>query len=576
MKNIRISSKLLISFIVLILLAMIIGGFGIFGMRSISNELAHVHQDRMEPLPLVARAEVVTQRKLIEAHMMLIAAYGNDAAYIDELSGRIEGYSAEFSEVLLEYRRGVTDPRALSAIDSSLALSNSLHSDITQVRDLALSGDMVSALRILNDSRALNEEIMQNLAFVIDVRMALTAQQVTDSFVLTNVFTIVMVAMLVVSLVATLVLRNVLTHLLADPLAQLTSFLEDAAHDGNLEFTEADNKMVAEYATHKDEVGRCVSAAAEFVNELNAEMDMLEQIADGDLTITPNILSDKDRVGKSLTKVVNSLNTMFFEINNATTQVSSGSRQIAEGAQTLAQVSTEQAATVEQLSASIAEIASKAKANAEMASKTSEISATIKQSAEKGSRQMDEMVSAVEEIAQASQSISSVIKAVDDIAFQTNILALNAAVEAARAGQHGKGFAVVADEVRTLAAKSAEAAKDTGVLISNSMAKAKQGTSIAKETAVSLSEIVSGINESSEIIGEIAQASESQTTGILQINTGIDQVSSIVQQNSATAQESAASSEELSGQSAILENLISQFKIKDGSQIGALGAHERY
>ena len=573
MKNIKISSKLLVSFVILIILTVVVGALGIFGMRTMSDQLAHVHEEKMVPLPHVARAEVVIQRQLIDAHMILVVAYDADTAQVQQIFGRISGYTAEFAENMLSYRQTETDLTAIALIDETISLSREFYRSIQQVHNLALDGDITAALSTLYGLRSANEQIMSNLAAIIDFRMDQAEAQAGYAYSMAKLFTIVTIAALVLSAVAAFLLRSTLTHLIADPLVQLTLFLEDAAHDGNLMFTEADQKMVDEYSGHRDEVGRCVSAAAEFVNEINVEMDTLELIADGDLSITPNILSDKDRVGLSLTKVVGSLNSMFGQINNTAAQVSAGSRQIAEGAQSLAQVTTQQAATVEQLSASVAEIASKAKINAELATRTSEISDIIKLSAEKGSRQMDEMVAAVEEIAQASQSISSVIKAIDDIAFQTNILALNAAVEAARAGQHGKGFAVVADEVRTLAAKSAEAAKDTGMLISNSMEKAQQGTSIAKETAVSLSEIVSGINESSGIISEIAMASQSQTEGIMQINTGIDQVSSIVQQNSATAQESAASSEELSGQSSILENLISQFKLAETAEIYTLGLH---
>ena len=181
---------------------------------------------------------------------------------------------------------------------------------------------------------------------------------------------------------------------------------------------------------------------------------------------------------------------------------------------------------------------------------------------------MDEMTTAVREINQASQSISKVIKVIDDIAFQTNILALNAAVEAARAGQHGKGFAVVAEEVRNLAAKSAEAAKDTGGLIANSMEKAELGARIANDTAASLTEIVTGISESNQLISDIASASEQQADGISVINSSIDQVAQVVQQNSATAQESAAASQQMSGQSDMLQQLISQFKLKSISGYG--------
>jgi methyl-accepting chemotaxis protein len=219
---------------------------------------------------------------------------------------------------------------------------------------------------------------------------------------------------------------------------------------------------------------------------------------------------------------------------------------------------------IEELSSSISEISERTKNNADMAGRAARLADTIKRNAEKGTLQMDEMLVAVKAIHEASQAISKVMKTIDDIAFQTNILALNAAVEAARAGQHGKGFAVVAEEVRNLAAKSATAARETEDLIENSIEKAELGVRIAGNTSESLTEIVSGVKESSRLVSDIAKESEAQSAGISKINSGIGQVTVVVQQNSATAEEGAAASEEMSGQSAILHELITQFKIKTG------------
>ena len=99
---------------------------------------------------------------------------------------------------------------------------------------------------------------------------------------------------------------------------------------------------------------------------------------------------------------------------------------------------------------------------------------------------------------------------------------------------------------------------------------------IASDTADSLMGIFSGINESSQLVEEIAKSSEEQLMGITQINIGIDQVGQVIQQNSATAEESAAASEEMSSQSAVLQGLISQFRLKDNGSGWALPANSTY
>ena len=348
------------------------------------------------------------------------------------------------------------------------------------------------------------------------------------------------------------------------PLVVLSEFMLKAGSTGDINLRPEDVEIIGKISRNKDEIGQAVSGSASFVQHIANAARELETVAGGDLTSEIKQLSETDTIGKSLKEMIETLNRMFSEINSSAVHVSFGSKQIADGSQALAQGTTEQAASIEELSSSIAEIAGKTKENAVMAEDAVKLSDTIRLDAEEGSRRMDEMITAVREINEASRSIEKIIKTIDDIAFQTNILALNAAVEAARAGQHGKGFAVVAEEVRNLASKSAQAAKNTGDMIQNSMAKAELGSRIAADTAESLSKIATGINESTQLITKIAKASDDQSSSIAQVNVGIDQVAQVIQQNSATAEESAASSQEMSSQSSVLQQLISQFRLKDG------------
>ncbi|WP_317618438.1 methyl-accepting chemotaxis protein [Paenibacillus sp. PL91] len=147
--------------------------------------------------------------------------------------------------------------------------------------------------------------------------------------------------------------------------------------------------------------------------------------------------------------------------------MSTGARQVSESSIVLSQGASEQASSVEQLTASLEEIAAQTRLNAENAVQANALADQARINAQQGNDRMKEMLNAMEEINTSSGSISKIIKVIDEIAFQTNILALNAAVEAARAGQHVRGFAVVAEEVRNLAARSAYAAKETKDMIGN-------------------------------------------------------------------------------------------------------------
>jgi len=316
-----------------------------------------------------------------------------------------------------------------------------------------------------------------------------------------------------------------------------------------------------DYTLIKDSMNQTVAFLKRYVDEITYT---LQEMGGGnlDLEITAEYLGDFQAIKTALNGITATLSETMSEINEAAGQVEAGARQISDGGQALSQGTTEQASTIQQLNASIEEVASETKRNATNANEANERALEVRSNAEVGNEQMTKMVTAMIDINESSKNISKIIKVIDDIAFQTNILALNAAVEAARAGQHGKGFAVVAEEVRSLAARSAEAAKETTGLIEGSIDKVEAGTKIADETAASLVEIRNEIEKVTGLVGNIARASNDQATEIAQITQGIEQVSTVVQTNSATAEESAAASEELSGQAEMLKQMVGAFKIK--------------
>lgn len=225
---------------------------------------------------------------------------------------------------------------------------------------------------------------------------------------------------------------------------------------------------------------------------------------------------------------------------------------IASSSQTLAQRTTENAASLEETSASSEEINAMAHRNTESSSAAQACVAEAGRKFIETDRSLEKMVAAMAEINASSGKISKIIKVIEEIAFQTNILALNAAVEAARAGEAGMGFAVVADEVRNLAQRCSHAAEDTAALIEESIAKSNDGKQRVDSVAAAIQAIAIEAAKTKELVEQVNMGSREQSKGIEQIGQAIAQMGKVTQGTAASAEESAAAAEELTAQSAHL------------------------
>ncbi len=289
------------------------------------------------------------------------------------------------------------------------------------------------------------------------------------------------------------------------------------------------------------------------------------ELSQGNFNVVPSVpfIGDFRSISDAIESFTNSLSAAMANIHNVEQQVFGHARTLSDGSQMLAQGATEQASAVEELSATLDDLAKSAKQNIQMASEMRDTAHLTGKQVNLSSQQMDQLINAMMDISSTSQQIEEIISTIENIAFQTNILALNAAVEASRAGTAGKGFAVVAEEVRNLAAQSDQAAKATKELIENSVRAAEKGNKIVEEVSGTLQKTLELVVKSNSSIDEITDAVQEEATSIEQVAEGIGQIASVVQTNSANSEESAAVSTELFEQVNRLQDQTNKFQLKN-------------
>ena len=299
--------------------------------------------------------------------------------------------------------------------------------------------------------------------------------------------------------------------------------------------------------TAEGELGQLQQSCQDLLGYLKSLASQADRFSDGDLVSLIKPRSDQDRLGASWVRMSTQLSKTIENARAASSSVSLAAQQLTSSSNVLSNGTAQQAASVQETTASLEEMSSSITQNADH-------SRNLEQMAMRGAQDAEEAAGSVFKTVQAMKTISERIGIIQDIAYQTNLLALNAAIEAARAGEQGRGFAVVAAEIRRLAERSQSAAKQISELTTGSL-------EIADLSGQKLAQLAPSIRRTAEVVQELAAASAEQAAGVGQMNRAMAQVDQVTQQNASASEELSATAEELRQQAESLERLLGFFKV---------------
>lgn len=313
------------------------------------------------------------------------------------------------------------------------------------------------------------------------------------------------------------------------------------------------------------------------IKPIKSLTDSIVMMASGDFTVDIKTKGNDEItvMGQSMKDFAASMRKMINDIVNASETLqgqaessSTVSGGLYEASLTQSKTIDNLNETVDQLSASVQEIAENATSLAMVVSDTKDSSMEAEQKmnetvtvAESGKSDMEKVGEAmnviqssinslqesIDEVGTASSEINNIVSMIGEIADETNLLALNASIEAARAGDAGRGFAVVASEIGGLADDSNKSVQKIQGLID-------QVTSLVAETVEKAKQSVDEISSSSELVNQAVNTFDTIYDNIINANqvvnnmaSSMSQVESVATNVAAITEEQAASAEVISG-----------------------------
>ena len=576
----KLSTKIASSMGFLAVLMGILGLYLLMQMTKINDTATLMSNDR---LPLVAALGEINNASSEFRLAEVLHVNATSAQAMQQFEERMNLWLKAIDTNVGKAQKLIRNPDIRQIFQNYLEARAKYRDEAKKVLELSRANESERAMMLMmGESRREYEQLCESLDAATKAVMEDTDKANVEADVMYSNARLAGIALLIFAVVVAvfltlLLVRNVLRQLGKDP-----GELNHIAHrvvDGDYDIDDGGKKMgvygaivemVNALKTHIDNARRESENAKEQSAKAQEAMEQAEAASREAQSKTEAMLVAADK-----------LEQVGGVVSSASTELSAQIEQSDRGAAESAQRLSEAATAMNEMNATVQEVAKNA-------GSASAASAETKQKAEAGAEVVAKAVQSIEQVHQMSlelkgdmvqlnehaQDITRIMNVISDIADQTNLLALNAAIEAARAGEAGRGFAVVADEVRKLAEKTMASTNDVGnaikaiqestaksmTSVDNAVERIGEATELANQSGRALQEIVATVEATGDQVNAIATASEEQSAASEEINQSIVQVNDMSRQTAEAMAEAAKAVSDLAAQAQGLTNLIQELK----------------
>ncbi|WP_158291422.1 methyl-accepting chemotaxis protein [Desulfosporosinus sp. Sb-LF] len=557
LKNIKIGRKLGLGFGIIVLIVMVVGSIGYYGITLMSQEMRYISGNSIPDLQNLATLNY--QRMVIRADSMTVAATESQVNADDTLKSVMTRRKASWEIVDRSWGILVRTPQTS---DQGRELMKQLEGEYTAWRTLYVDLDRTIEQIALNtdakQKRALYAKYSELVVRMIPIsdKMGATFDRITENNVVNtnqiikehiakaDFLKLLSLITIVSSIVLVIILSVVITRSVSVPIMAAVEFLTCISQGDLIQ------EVPKTLCDRKDENGDLARSMQTMIENLRTQIRDISQVSNGLVLSASEIASSVSQVtsgAQENSAAVMETTTTVEEVKQTVNVTSQKAREVADKAQQGLQVAYDGRQTSENLAIGMQHIR----------------------------EQMTLVADTIMKLSEQSQVIIEITTTVEDLADQSNLLAVNAAIEAAKAGEHGKGFAVVAQEIKSLAEQSKQATKQVRSIL-NDIQKATgaavmateqgskavdEGMKEATRASESIQALSKNFSESTQSAAQIAAANKEQLMAIDQVTSAMQNIEEVTTQNVASMRHLEIAVQSLKDMGQNLSRTVTRYKV---------------